>query len=84
MHLPEVFILITVLPVSNSKTVKKLFKVCFLQNLIICFLVCPFMTAMTGDKGVVIYDPPPCMNKVAEYFGTIRVKNSNTVMENII
>ena len=42
-------------------------------------LVCPFMTAMTGDKGGVINDPPAgllCMNKVAEYFGTNRVNFS--------
>ena len=33
---------------------------------------------MDGDKVGVLYDPsPPCMNKVAEYFGTIRVKNVN-------
>ena len=33
------------------------------------------MTAMTGDKGGgVLKDPSPCMDKVAEYFGTIRVK----------
>ena len=37
------------------------------------------MTAMTGDKGGVIYDPPPCMNKVAEYFGTIRVNKKYNI-----
>ena len=47
------------------------------QNFAFCFLVCPIMTAMTGDKGEggVQKDPPPCMNKVAEYFGKIRVKS---------
>ena len=32
------------------------------------------MTAMTGDKGAICNDPTPCINKEAEYFGTIRVK----------
>jgi hypothetical protein len=31
------------------------------------------MTAVTGDKGRSPIGPPLCMNKVAEYFGTIRV-----------
>ena len=31
----------------------------FFHILIICFLVSPSMTAMSGDKGGVIYDPPP-------------------------
>jgi hypothetical protein len=39
---------------------------------------------MTGDKGGVIYDPPPCMNKVAEYFGTIRVKRYTSIMHILI
>ena len=39
------------------KTVKNCSKFVFFQNLIIFFLVCPFMTAMTEDKtrGGVIY-----------------------------
>ena len=42
-------------------TVKKnCSKFVFIQNLIICFLVCPSMTTMTRDKGGgVIYD---CIN----------------------
>ena len=36
---------------EEDRLLKNCSKFVFLQNLIICFLVCLFMTAMTGDKG---------------------------------
>ena len=48
MHLPEALIWITVF---GGFTLKNCLKFVFFINFIIFFLVCPFMTAMTGDKG---------------------------------
>ena len=72
MHLPEALIWIMVF---GGFTVQKLFKVGVLAKIDhLLFLVCPFMTAMTGDKGGGgVHMDPLCINKVAEYFGTIRV-----------
>ena len=55
MHLPEALIWITFFGGFTVKYRVKPLKNCskfvFLQNLIICFLFCPYMTAMPGDRG---------------------------------
>ena len=80
MHLSvalEWITVLAILPLNNSKNVKNCSKFVFFHNLIVCFLVCSSMTPMVEDKGGHIGPPrpPTCMNKVAEYFGTIRVKD---------
>ena len=52
--------MVFVLPLNNGKNRKKLFKVCFLAKLDNLLF------------SLSLYDS--CINKVSEYFGTIRVK----------
>ena len=67
------------LMVFGSFTVTKLFKGFFFQNLIICFLVCTFMTAMTGDKGGgSIMTPPTPPPAWIRFFGVLLLADKSS------
>jgi hypothetical protein len=62
----------------------KMKKVVFLQNMIICFLVRPFMTGNKGGVSILTppLPPPPRTNRLAKYLGLDRVNESSPTHKN--